>query len=550
MSASLFVFFATIILLVSALLYLLIISSNSSTKKKQLQISKKDILEQAELLYKQKKYKLVDKLIRKYLETHPEHMKLRVVLAKALFALDNVYDAIKECLIVLNKEENNSEVRLLLARCYKKIDQYSKAVTEFQEVIKQDEENMIALKELSEIYVTTNQKALAIKSLKKLEELTENNLELTEIKTQLADLNIELENYPEAFEELNGILEIYPEDMETHKKLIELYIKIQNHERAIADCEELLAVNENNSLSLWLLNNLINLCYLEKDIDKTMEYAQKLLEHPFSDKVKTKIYIAKILIASGKEEEGIALLNELSEQNKENIEIKRLMIDTYESKNKFSDAIDVYKEIIDLVSPLDVKKVHTEMSNLMVRWAKYLFENNEINDCFRVFNLATQYDDENPEIYYQLGQVNAFIKNYNESVLHYKKAIAINSNVAKYYIALADSYECMGNTFEQKSSLITALNFDENNTDVLYKLALLYDSQHDRINEIKALEKIVELEPEHIDAKYQLALILESQGNIEEALNFYKEIKRINPNYKNVRENIRMLSKEDESQEL
>ena len=58
-----------------------------------------------------------------------------------------------------------------------------------------------------------------------------------------------MENYPEAFDELNEILEIYPEDTETNKKLIELYIKVQNYESAIETCENLLAVNENNSLS-------------------------------------------------------------------------------------------------------------------------------------------------------------------------------------------------------------------------------------------------------------------------------------------------------------
>jgi len=210
----------------------------------------------------------------------------------------------------------------------------------------------------------------------------------------------------------------------------------------------------------------------------------------------------------------------------------------------------LYKEILDLVSPLDVKGIHTEMSNLFVKWAKYLFENKEVNECFKIFTLASQYDNENPEIYYELGQVNSFIKNYNEAIIHYKKAIGLNSQIAKYYIAIADAYENLGNTFEQKSALITASNVDENNTDVLYKLALLYNSQHDRTGEIKALEKIVELEPNHIDAKYMLALILESQGNIEEALNLYKEIERVNPDYKNVKENIRMLSKEDESQEL
>ena len=45
----------------------------------------------------------------------------------------------------------------------------------------------------SEIYLETKQKVSSLKILKKLESLTENNLELLQIKTTLAELNIELE---------------------------------------------------------------------------------------------------------------------------------------------------------------------------------------------------------------------------------------------------------------------------------------------------------------------------------------------------------------------
>lgn len=550
MSTTLFVLLIASVSIIALIYLIIMILSTSSSSKRELQISKKDILEQANLLFKQKKYKLVEKLATTYLDVKPEHHKLRALLAKTYFTTDSIYDAIKECITILNSEERNLEVRLLLAKCYKKINQYAKAITELQEIIKQDPNNIVAVKELSGIYLETKQKVSSLKILKKLEALTDNNQELLEIKTTMADLNIELENYAEAFDELNEILEIYPEDTETHKKLIELYIKIQNYENAITECEDLLATNENNSLSLWLLNNLINLCYLEKDVDKTMVYAQKLLEHPFSDKIKTRTYIAKILIASGKEEEGMSLLNELSEKNKENIEIKRLMIQTYMNKNNYAAAIELYKEIIDIVPALEVKDIHSEMSVAFTSWAKYLFEKQDINECFKIFTLAMQYDNANPEVYYELGQVNAFIKNYNEAILQYKKAIQINSKCAKYYIAIAEAYQSIGNTYEQKDALLVAAEVDEENTEVLYKLALLYETQHDKTSEIKTLEKILELDPNHIDAKYQLALLLERQGNKEEALKLYKEIESVDFNYKNIRENIQMLSIEGESQEL
>ena len=281
MSTNLLVF---LIALFSALaliymIYTILLDSSGPKKKKELLVTPNGILEHAKILFKQKKYKLVEKLAYKYLEIKPEHNELRLILAKSLYNEDSIYDAIKEAMIILTKDENNSDAHFLLARCYKKVNQPTKAISELQEIMKQDPDNMSAAQELSNLYVDLGQKESAIKALKHLESLTKNNGELLQIKTTLANLYIEIENYPEAFDELNEILEIYPEDTDTNKKLIELYIKVQNYESAIETCESLLAVNENNSLSLWLLNNLVNLYYLTKNIDKTIEYAKKLLEH-------------------------------------------------------------------------------------------------------------------------------------------------------------------------------------------------------------------------------------------------------------------------------
>ena len=177
---------AFLIALISALalIYMIcaILLESSGPKKKELQITPKGIVDHAKILYKQKKYKLVEKLAKKYLEIKPEHCELRLILAKALYNEDSIYDAVKEALTILNKEENNSDARLLLAMCYKKVNQPTKAISELQEILKTDPDNMSAAQELSILYVETNQKPSAIKSLKHLETLTDNNGELLQIK--------------------------------------------------------------------------------------------------------------------------------------------------------------------------------------------------------------------------------------------------------------------------------------------------------------------------------------------------------------------------------
>lgn len=537
--------FATISLIHVVYIILLVMENSKKEPRKKLQISKDDILEQANMLFKQKKYTLVGKLIRKYLEAEPEHYELRFLLAKTLYAMDNLYESIKECSIVLEKNPSNPDVKLLLARCYKKINQYSKAIGELQDILKNNNENLVAIKELSEIYINTNQKVSAVKMLKQLASLTENNQEFQKIKSKIANLQIELENYNEALEELNNILEIYPEDTETHKKLIELCMNIQNYAVAVEHCEKMLEVNKNNSLSLWLLNNLVQLYTKTKEYDKALEYYKVILEHPFSDKLKTKINISRVLLANNQEEEGMMLLKQLSEQHSDNIEIKRIMIGNYLKNKQFSSAIDLYKRIIDLANPLDIRNIHEEMSNVYVNWAKYLFENKNVDECFKIFSTAIQYDSSNPEIFYELGEVNVSIKNYNEAIIQFRKAISLNPSVSKFYLAIANCYEAIGNTYEQKDALMLAVNTDAKNIDALYKLAILHDSQNDITKEIELLKQVIELNPNHLDAKYQLALLYEKQDNVKGALELYKEIESVDYDFKNVQQCIEMLSKED-----
>ena len=113
MNTNFFVFLIAVIAAIALIhiiyIVLLIMDNNKKEPEKELQISKDDILEQANLLFKQKKYKLVEKLCRRYLEVKPDHSELRFLLAKTLYANDNIYEAIKEGNNTIAKSEKNPE---------------------------------------------------------------------------------------------------------------------------------------------------------------------------------------------------------------------------------------------------------------------------------------------------------------------------------------------------------------------------------------------------------------------------------------------------------
>ena len=154
--------------------------------------------------------------------------------------------------------------------------------------------------------------------------------------------------------------------------------------------------------------------------------------------------------------------------------------------------------------------------------------------------MALQYDSNNPDIYFQLGQINQSIKNYNEAISQYKKAIERDTNPAFYYY-LAECYAEINNIFEEKKALIECVKYDNQNYNAHYKLAKICKSQNDIQGAISGMRKALELNNNFIDAKYGLAILLELKGQKDEAINLYEEILAINPEHKEAIDNLKML---------
>lgn len=98
----------------------LLVSFTQPGYKKELQISLPDMLKQIEMLYRQKKYEIVENVSIEYLKSQPDAVPIREYLAKAFFSRDKIYDAISTILVILEREKDNVPMHVLLAKCYKK----------------------------------------------------------------------------------------------------------------------------------------------------------------------------------------------------------------------------------------------------------------------------------------------------------------------------------------------------------------------------------------------------------------------------------------------
>lgn len=540
MNDLLVVFFT--IFIVTGMIYFMykVMLGTEKQNDEELQITSQELLEQLNILHRQKKYNIVDSLAKKYLAKKSSDDEIRAVYAKTLYDMDRIFDAVEHAKIVVKHKPSNFDMKIFLANCYVEIDKPMKAINLLQEIIDVDSENIVAVKELAKLYYDTNQKLSAIKMYKKLEEYLESNIEKAKTKAMVAEMYLSFRDFEPAIKEYEGILEIYPDDIKVRKRLIELYRLTNNDEAFIEKANELLnSANQNDVL--WALQMLMEIYRVNKDFVKAIEFANLIKAHPLADSIEAEENVARIFYDEGRLDNAIEILDGLIEKDPDNIDLKKFLAKTYEQVKNFEMASFIYKRILDNARAQDIEQVHIEISDLYANWAMHLFLSGDNDECFKHFMIAIKHAPLNPDVYYRLGNVNKLIKNYNEAISQFRRAIEIDDQNPDYYFALAECYEGIDSVYEQKKYLIEYLKLDAENSYVHYKLGMIFDSQGDPTSAIYHIKKAIDLDEKYIEPRYKLALMLEHKGDLETAIEMYEEILRLNPGHAEAINNLKML---------
>lgn len=542
MNDFIFVFFTiTVTTGLIYVLYKIMLGSEKSDKDIELQITSEGILQQLNILQKQKKYNIVESLAKNYLEKKGRNDEVRTILTKALYASGRIYEAIDQAKIIIKHQPFNFDIQIFMANCYLDVEKPMKTIEILQDILDKDPNNVVAIKELAQVYFKTSQKKSAIGMYKRLEEFLDSNYEKAKNKAKIAEIYIEYIEMDSAIKEYEQILEIYPDDMTVKKRLIELYKMEEHYDALIELANDIAAHHADDENGLWSLNNLMDTYRIMHNYEKALEYADLIKNHPLAKQNKVDEDIAKILFDEGRIDENIELLNYLISEDPTNTGLKKELAKSYEAKQDFDSAIDIFKNILEIANAGEIKQIHSEMSTIYSNWAMYLFSKNEVEECFKHFTIALKYSDQNPDIYYNLGNVNKAIKNFNESISQYKKAIELDPQNADYYSAIAECYQEIDSIYEQKKALLESLKCNPNNPNVNYKLGVIYELQNDRDTAISHIRKAVKLDENFIMAKRKLALMLEHIGNKEEAMQLYENILKIDPSNEEVLNNLKML---------
>lgn len=539
-----YIFIFLTIFITTGLIYILyiIMLGSGKNKEEELQITSQELIEQLNILRKQKKYNIVENLAKKYLEKRFKEDGVRTVFAKVLHETNRIYEAIDHAKIIIKHQPDNYKMMIFLANCYIDVEKPMKAINIFQEILEKDSDNAVAIKELAEVYLNTNQKTSAIKMYQKLEKFLESNQEKAKNKLTIAKIHIEFAEYDLAIKDYKEILELYPDDINVKKALIELYNRNSDYEPLINLALELYNKYADNEIGLWAMEALMETYKTTHNYEKAMEYANLIKLHPLANNVQSGENIAKILVEEGKFEESIELLKTLIAEDANNVTLKKELALAYEQNKDFDHACEIYKKILDEASASDINQIHLELSNIYSNWAMYNFSQEDNEECFKHFATAIKYFDQNPDVYYRLGKVNYLIKNFNEAISQYKKAIELNPQNCAYYYEISECYKEIDSVYEQKKYLIESLKYNFEDALVHYNLSVIYDMQNDKTNAMLHVKKALELNGNYIDAKHKLALLLEHAGDREGAARVYEEILTLEPENEIAINNLKILN--------
>lgn len=532
-----------LICLLSGISYVFLRLKEESSSKNQkngddLQISQEEVLKQTESLILAGDIGTAQKLAKKYLCQNPYHHDLRKLLVKSYIETQKEYDAISNLLVLIQFYPDDLSMYIQLANLYKHTHQSKKAIHFFNYVLSKDKYDLNAMRNLAELYFNNKQKESALKLYKQLVAYIDDEDEKAGYYSIIGNIYSTYGEYAKAINYYKKYLDKHPDDVEVIKDLRRIYIKEKNTENVIYYSKKLIDLEPDN---YSYYDEIINLLFHVHSYEDALSYANKALELPTADIFAVKNQIAKIYIYTGRVPESIQLINETIVQDPSNLLLNQTLAMAHCMNKDFEQAKKVCDDALEVALPSDIRVIHNNLSTILAEEAVYLLNQGKTNLAFDKFTEALQYNNENPEIYYKLGEANRTIKNYSEAIRQCKRAIELAPEVGMYYETLADIYYELQNFIEAKKFYKEAVFIDPKNSRAHTFLGILQskDKEHDAA--IKSLETAVSLEPNNANIRYNLALAYEVAGKTDEAKNEYEKVLELEPQHKEASNNLKLL---------
>src|SRR5574344_585383 len=147
----------------------------------------------------------------------------------------------------------------------------------------------------------------------------------------------------------------------------------------------------------------------------------------------------------------------------------------------------------------------------------------------------------NADLYYQRGKILLEIKQVNDAISDFRKAISLDDGKVEYYTALGDAYFSNGDVGNSYETLQKALKLDPKNLEALLKMGEIsfYSKDYDRAME--TLNRVTKIDKNNRTAFFMKGVIYKETGDTTNAVYYFRKVIDLYPDYDPAYEELGML---------
>jgi len=222
-------------------------------------------------------------------------------------------------------------------------------------------------------------------------------------------------------------------------------------------------------------------------------------------------------------EEKVEKIEEKEDSSLTAQEYYQVALDAY-YKNKFNTALNEIENSIKL-SDND----SDELLNSFVLKGAVLDALKEYNQAIEAYKKAIEINPKKNEFYYNIGIAYGNKGEYDQAIEAYKKAIEINPKMDEAYNNMGNAYYNKGEYDQAIEAYKKAIEINPKKDEAYYNLGIAYGNKGEYDQEIEAYKKAIEINPKKDEAYYNLGIAYGNKGEYDQEIEAYKKAIEINP---------------------
>lgn len=526
---------------------LFLMSSIQKNTEKQIKQEPKveNALEKCYQLFDEGLHSELQRFAQRELSKNYGDVELRRILAQSFMASGNTDMAIMHYEAILAISPSDTSSQEILAQYYLEHGPKNRAIELYEQMLFYDSGNIKAVEALAKLYEEIQNYPKAIEMTKMLVDGEIDEEKILELRYSLADLYIKTNDLEKAFDEYNYIHKAQPDNLEITMILADLAFKNKFWKDCLKYYQEIIStVGEDYEI----LQKIAQIYTITEQWPEAIETYKKIIELEGKDSANYLYHqneLCNCMLKNYQYEEVINILKDLIFNYPQETSFLFTLAQAYSAVGEFQSGIDLYNKLLDVLPSEQSKIINRYISNLIAAWAQKLFDNGDYNHAFDKFFEALKFDEENDEVYYQLGKCNYYIKSFQDAISYFKHAVALKPQNTQYYFALGCAYDEMGANKNARVAFYDAINIDPTNIKARIAYAITLTKELEYAKAIEQFNEILKFIPTNSDTLYNLALCYELVGDYERAIRFYKRAIDNDPDHKEAKHNLKLLTGED-----